>query len=155
MPAGIVDVKIRAFTPDDALAIGRAALEISETLINDLNDRMNRDALANAESEVERASARLAQSRLALETARGSFVQALDVRSHELVVRFRTGTGDQRFLRILRLGDGQTPGRKRQGDGLSLPLTTGGGEHGQLSRGCALRVSACRMTPPPRHTSPS
>ena len=70
MPAGIVDVQIRAFTPDDALAIGRAALEISETLINDLNDRMNRDALANAESEVERASARLAQSQLALETAR-------------------------------------------------------------------------------------
>ena len=45
---------------------------------------------------------------LALATARGSFVQALDVRSRELVVRFRTGTGDQRFLRILRLGDAAT-----------------------------------------------
>ncbi|MSU48644.1 MAG: response regulator [Opitutus sp.] len=45
---------------------------------------------------------------LALATARGSFEQALAARSQELVVRFRTGTGDQRFLRILRLGDAAT-----------------------------------------------
>jgi capsular polysaccharide transport system permease protein len=70
MPAGIVDVKIRAFTPQDSLAISRAALDISEALINDLNDRMHRDAVASADSEVERASQRLTKARRSLETAR-------------------------------------------------------------------------------------
>lgn len=79
MPAGIVDVRIRAFSPEDALAIGRAALDVSEALINDLNDRMHRDALAAAASEVERAARRLSQSRQALEAARNQ-EGLLDVR---------------------------------------------------------------------------
>ncbi len=70
MPAGIVEVKVRAFHPDDALSISRAALKISEDLINELNDRMNRDALATAETELTRAKDRLAKARLQLETAR-------------------------------------------------------------------------------------
>ncbi len=70
MPAGIVEVKIRAFSRDDALAMARAALAVSEQLINDLNDRMNRDALAAAERDVERAAQRLSTARLRLETLR-------------------------------------------------------------------------------------
>mgnify|MGYP006284847231 CR=1 FL=1 len=70
MPAGIVEVKIRAFRPEDALAIGRAALTVSENLINELNDRMNRDALTAAESELTRARDRLGKARLDLEAAR-------------------------------------------------------------------------------------
>ena len=69
MPSGIVEVKVKAFTPEDSLAIGRATLELSEELINDLNDRMNRDALSSAEAEVERASQRLTKARIALEKA--------------------------------------------------------------------------------------
>ncbi len=37
MPAGIVDLKVRAFTPEDARAIGDSVLVISEQLINELN----------------------------------------------------------------------------------------------------------------------
>ena len=70
MPAGIVELKIRAFTPGDAERIGQAALQICETLINDMNDRMNRDAVANAEEELERTAQRLTKARAALETAR-------------------------------------------------------------------------------------
>ena len=70
MPAGIVEVKIRAFRPEDAIAISSAALSISEALINDLNDRMNRDALSSAESELTRARERLTKARLQLEAAR-------------------------------------------------------------------------------------
>ena len=70
MPAGIVEIKIRAFTPEEALAISSAALSISEDLINELNERMNRDAIVTAESEVQRAKARLTKARIALETAR-------------------------------------------------------------------------------------
>ena len=69
MPSGIVEVKVRAFTPEDALAVARGTLELSEELINELNERMNRDALSSAEAEVERASQRLSKARLAIEKA--------------------------------------------------------------------------------------
>jgi capsular polysaccharide transport system permease protein len=70
MPAGIVDLKVRAFTPEDATKITSAVLDISEALINEMNDRMNHDAVANAELELDRTSARLTKALIALETAR-------------------------------------------------------------------------------------
>lgn len=70
MPAGIVEVKVRAFKPEDAARIAQAVLSISETLINDLNDRINKDAVSNAEEELNRTAARLTQARAALERAR-------------------------------------------------------------------------------------
>ena len=68
--SGIVDLKVRAFTPQDSARIASAILAISEQLINDMNTRMNRDAVANAEQQLDRASARLLKARVALETAR-------------------------------------------------------------------------------------
>jgi capsular polysaccharide transport system permease protein len=70
MPAGIVEVKIRAFTPEDARRLAQATLDMCEGLINDLNDRINRDAVANAEQELQRSAQRLALARAALEKAR-------------------------------------------------------------------------------------
>jgi capsular polysaccharide transport system permease protein len=70
MPSGIVEIKVRAFTPDDAARIAQAILDISESLINDINDRVNRDAVANATQEFDRASARLTHAMLSLEKAR-------------------------------------------------------------------------------------
>jgi capsular polysaccharide transport system permease protein len=70
LPGGIVDLRVRAFTPEDAMKITSAVLDISENLINEMNDRMNHDALSNAELELDRTSARLTKARIALETAR-------------------------------------------------------------------------------------
>jgi capsular polysaccharide transport system permease protein len=70
MPAGIVDLRVRAFKPGDATKIVTAVLDMSESLINDMNDRMNHDAVASAELELDRTSARLTKARVALETAR-------------------------------------------------------------------------------------
>jgi capsular polysaccharide transport system permease protein len=70
LPGGIVDLKVRAFTPEDAVKIASAILNISEALINDMNARMNHDAISNAEFELDRTSARLSKAQLALETAR-------------------------------------------------------------------------------------
>lgn len=72
MPGGIVDFRVRAFTPEDARAIAQAAIEVSEELVNDLNQRQNNDAMRNAEQDVERASKRLMEARVALEEARNS-----------------------------------------------------------------------------------
>jgi capsular polysaccharide transport system permease protein len=70
MPAGIVDLRVRAFTPEDAVRIASAVLDVSEALINDMNNRMNHDAISGAELELDRTSARLSKAQLALETAR-------------------------------------------------------------------------------------
>ena len=70
MPSGIVELRVRAFTPGDAALIGNAVLKISEVLINDLNNRLFRDAIGDAEQQLERASNRLARARTSLEQAR-------------------------------------------------------------------------------------
>ena len=70
MPSGIIDLKVRAFTPEDAARIAQAVLDISEELVNTLNDRMNRDAVASAETELGRTSQRLKDAQIALEKAR-------------------------------------------------------------------------------------
>jgi capsular polysaccharide transport system permease protein len=70
MPAGIVDLKVRAFTPEDAQRIAQATVEMCEALINELNERMNRDAVANAEQELQRSTQRLGAALAALEVAR-------------------------------------------------------------------------------------
>ena len=70
MPAGIVQLKLRAFNPEDARKIAQAALEACEDMINEINARADRDAVANAEAELKRTSERVASALAALETAR-------------------------------------------------------------------------------------
>jgi capsular polysaccharide transport system permease protein len=70
MPSGIVEFKVRAFSPEDAALIGQQVLNLSEGLINGLNQRMNKDAISNSELQLNRASARLTQARLSLEKER-------------------------------------------------------------------------------------
>ena len=72
MPAGIVVMTVRAFTPADATTIANAALLSSETLVNRLNDQMRSDALELARKERERAQSRLADARAELEKSRNS-----------------------------------------------------------------------------------
>lgn len=70
IPSGIVVLTVRAFTPRDAGRIAEAVLEASEQLVNDMNDRMHQDAVATSQLEQQRAQARLAEARAALEQAR-------------------------------------------------------------------------------------
>lgn len=61
--SGIVNLRLRAFRPDDALRIGQATLDLSEKLINDLSLRTRQDALSKAQRDVERAEKRLVEIR--------------------------------------------------------------------------------------------
>jgi capsular polysaccharide transport system permease protein len=70
MPSGIVVLKVRAFRPVDAVAIADAVVAACESLVNDMSDRMLRDAVGNAEAELARTSDRLGKARAALEKAR-------------------------------------------------------------------------------------
>jgi len=67
MPAGIVDLKVRAFNAEDARRVTQASLDLCEGLINEMNDRINGDAVTNAEQELQRTSQRLAKALAALE----------------------------------------------------------------------------------------
>jgi capsular polysaccharide transport system permease protein len=70
MPAGIVQLRVRAFTPEDARKIAQASLDVCEQMVNDLNTRADRDAVAGAEEELKRSSQRVASALAALEAAR-------------------------------------------------------------------------------------
>jgi len=53
-PSGIVTLQVRAFRADDAVALAKVVLELSETLVNRISDRARRDAMASSEAEVRR-----------------------------------------------------------------------------------------------------
>ena len=53
-PSGIVTVSVRAFRPDDALALTKAVLTASEALANSVSARAREDAMRRAESETRR-----------------------------------------------------------------------------------------------------
>ena len=56
---GTVTVRVRAFTPGEALQLAQAVVAASEQLVNELSARARRDALRNAEAEVAQAETRL------------------------------------------------------------------------------------------------
>ncbi len=72
LPGGIVTLRVRAFSPEDALKIAQALITASERLINEMDERMQADAIKNAEQQVASSAARLADTRMALETARNA-----------------------------------------------------------------------------------
>jgi capsular polysaccharide transport system permease protein len=53
-PSGIVTLQVRAFRQDDALALGKAVMELSEMLVNRISDRARRDSMEMSEKEVRR-----------------------------------------------------------------------------------------------------
>lgn len=61
--SGILTLKVEAFSPQDASAIARDIIRLSERLINDISERSRKDAVARAEQEVSHAADKLAQTR--------------------------------------------------------------------------------------------
>lgn len=60
---GMIDLRILAFTPEDAQAIAKAILDEGGILINELNDVAREDALRYARQELDRAEIRLREAR--------------------------------------------------------------------------------------------
>ncbi|WP_158813602.1 capsule biosynthesis protein [Methylocapsa sp. S129] len=58
-PSGVVTVSVRAFRPEDALALSNAIIKASEALANEVSARARADAMKNAESEVRRDEGRV------------------------------------------------------------------------------------------------
>jgi capsular polysaccharide transport system permease protein len=70
--SGVVTVGVRAFTPQDALAIANEVIANSEKLVNDLSDRSRHDALRAAKTELDRAEAALQDKVRAMRDLRNS-----------------------------------------------------------------------------------
>lgn len=72
MLSGIISVHVRAFTPQDSLAITQNIVEFSEQLVNELSTRSRRDALAQARAELTRAEERLKSATATMRDARNA-----------------------------------------------------------------------------------
>jgi capsular polysaccharide transport system permease protein len=68
--SGIVSLTVRAFTPEDALAIAKEVVARSENLINQISRRAQADMLVHAEADAAKAQERLRKAHLALQTFR-------------------------------------------------------------------------------------
>lgn len=64
--AGTIIVRLRAFSPDDALRVAQAVVASSEKLVNELSARARGDAVGFAQTEVGQAEARLKKALAAI-----------------------------------------------------------------------------------------
>jgi capsular polysaccharide transport system permease protein len=72
MPAGIVTLKVRAFSARDAQRVAAAVVGECETLVNDLNTRMYNDTVTASEQNLQRAADALKATRVAYQEARNA-----------------------------------------------------------------------------------
>lgn len=63
---GTAVIKAKAFTPQDAYQINRRLLELSEGLVNRLNERVQNQGIAEAQKQVDLATQRVRSARIAL-----------------------------------------------------------------------------------------
>ncbi|SFG76517.1 capsule biosynthesis protein [Methylobacterium gossipiicola] len=68
--SGIITLSVRAFTPEDALAISKEVIARTEVLINEISRAAQADLVAHAEADAVRAQTRLREAHLALQTFR-------------------------------------------------------------------------------------
>ncbi|WP_336489157.1 capsule biosynthesis protein [Methylobacterium nigriterrae] len=62
--SGVITLTVRAFTPDDALAIARDVIARSEALINVISQRAQADMVAHSQADADAAQARLKKAHL-------------------------------------------------------------------------------------------
>jgi len=60
--SGIITLKIRAYTPESAVAISKGVLALSDSLVNRMTGQLRDDTVLLAEQEVRRASERIAET---------------------------------------------------------------------------------------------
>ncbi len=66
LSSGVVTVKVRAFTPDDAARLARAVLDSTQALVNDMSRTARQNALAYAEQTAHAAQLKLAADEASL-----------------------------------------------------------------------------------------
>ncbi|MCW2396660.1 MULTISPECIES: capsule biosynthesis protein [unclassified Sphingobium] len=72
METGTATIKVEAFTPQDAYVINRELLDLSEALVNRLNSRVQSKGIIEAQKQVELATQRAKNARIALSQFRNT-----------------------------------------------------------------------------------
>jgi capsular polysaccharide transport system permease protein len=67
---GLIDLKVKAFSAADAMAISTAIVSASDALVDSLNERARKDTVGFAEDEVRKTASRLADAQVAVESYR-------------------------------------------------------------------------------------
>ncbi len=70
MQTGVISVKIRAFSPEDAHRVASLVLELAEKTVNDMSERSRQDSLSFARTEVAKAEEKLREAQLAMRNFR-------------------------------------------------------------------------------------
>lgn len=83
--SGIVTVKVKAFSPEDAQRILQVVVEASEKAVNDVNERIWRDVISTAQANLDNAAAQLQSARENLQTSRNQS-GVLDVSAASTVI---------------------------------------------------------------------
>lgn len=68
--SGVIRLTVRAFSPEDAVAISKEVITRSESLVNTISRRAQEDMLVQAQKEVDKAGERLKRARMALQEFR-------------------------------------------------------------------------------------
>ncbi|RYE30118.1 MAG: capsule biosynthesis protein [Hyphomicrobiales bacterium] len=63
---GLTTLKVETFRPEDSIAINRTLLELGETLVNRMNERIRADSIRFSEAEVKRGEERLVETQIAI-----------------------------------------------------------------------------------------
>lgn len=63
---GLTTLKVETFRPEDSLAINRTLLDLGETLVNRMNERIRADSIRFSEAEVKRGEERLVETQIAI-----------------------------------------------------------------------------------------
>jgi capsular polysaccharide transport system permease protein len=72
LPSGIVTVRVRAFSPEDAKRIADAVVAGSEKLINDMNERVRNDTVQASERDMQAAADELGRARMKMQYGRNA-----------------------------------------------------------------------------------
>jgi capsular polysaccharide transport system permease protein len=97
--SGIIDLKVKAFTPHDSQTISSFIISQSERLINDLSLAARNEVLKVSQTEVELAEARLSAARVAVRNYRDSSQEADPVESAKLAAQI-VGSLEQQLVQL-------------------------------------------------------
>ena len=84
--SGVITLDVRAFTPEDAVAISELVIARSERLVNDMSRRAQADMVENAEKDARMAEERLKRARLAMQSFRNKWGIIDPVKSAETIM---------------------------------------------------------------------
>lgn len=104
--SGIVGLRVRAFTPQDAAMLVREIVKASEVVVNQVNDRIWKDVITTAEANLDNAKEQLAKARETVAAARNR-EGVLDVDSSSKIISTLITTIETERLKLQQQYDAQ------------------------------------------------